>query len=198
LQETHQLPEGDGHGVVRIERGREDSTVGGKAQARKDEIVTALTTARRKILDAAHALPPEKQDEVFLGVWSVKDLLAHLIGWDYTNMEAVKSILEGELPEFYAHQDRDWQSYNSMLVERHKREDFAELLYAVEASQRALMIFLEAVPAEEFDKDHAVRFKRYKVTIAHLLEAEAEDEEEHYKQIKEFAEATNTRSNGAP
>jgi hypothetical protein len=168
--------------------------VGDKAQARKDEIVTALTTARRKILDAAHALPPEKQDEVFLGVWCVKDLLAHLIGWDYTNMEAVKSILEGGLPEFYAHQDRDWRTYNSVLVERHKREDFAELLYAVEASQRALMVLLEAVPAEEFDKDHGVRFKRYKVTIARLLQAEADDEEEHYTQIKEFAERTSSPS----
>jgi uncharacterized damage-inducible protein DinB len=168
--------------------------VGDKAQARKDEIVTALTTARRKILDAAYALPPEMQDEVFLGVWSVKDLLAHLIGWDYTNMEAVKSILEGELPGFYAHQDRDWQTYNSMLVERYKKEDFAELLYSMEAPQRALMGLLEAVPAEEFDKDHGVRFKRYKVTIGRLLQAEADDEEEHYTQIKEFAERTSSPS----
>ena len=161
--------------------------MGDKDQAKKDEIVAALIQGRRKILDVAYTLPPERQETVFLGVWSVKDLLAHLIGWDYTNLEAVKSILEGELPEFYAHQDRDWQTYNSILVERYKKEDFAELLYAVEASQRALMGLLEAVPAEEFDKDRGIRFKRYKVTIARLLEAEAEDEEEHYTQIKEFA-----------
>jgi hypothetical protein len=159
-----------------------------KAQARKDEIITALTTARRKILDVAYTLPPEKQDEVFLGVWSVKDLLAHLVGWDYTNIEAVKSILDGELPEFYSYRDRDWQTYNSLLVEMHKKEDFAELLYSVEASQRALMGLLGTVPADEFDKDKGVRFKRYKVTIARLLQAEADDEEEHYRQIKEFAE----------
>lgn len=165
-----------------------------KAQARKDEIASALIQARRKILDAAYTLPPEKQEKVFLGVWSVKDLLAHLIGWDYTNVEAVKSILEGELPEFYAHRDRDWQTYNSMLVERYKKEDFNELLYAVEASQRALMGLLEAVPAEEFDQDRGVRFKRYKVTIARLLQAEADDEEEHYRQIKEFAEGNSSPS----
>lgn len=27
-----------------------------------------------------------KKDEIFLGDWSVKDLLAHLVGWDYTNL----------------------------------------------------------------------------------------------------------------
>jgi len=160
-----------------------------KAQPKKDEIVAALIQARRKILDVAHTLPPEKQDQVFLGVWSVKDLLAHLIGWDYTNIEATKSILAGELPEFYSYRDRDWQTYNAFLVEQHKKDDFVEVLYAVEASQRALMSFLGTVPAEEFDRDRGIHFKRYKVTIARLLRAEAEDEEEHYRQIKEFAES---------
>jgi hypothetical protein len=158
-----------------------------KAQAKKDEIVAALIQARRKILDVAHTLSPEKQDQVFLGVWSVKDLLAHLIGWDYTNIEAIKSILAGELPEFYSYYDHDWQTYNASLVDQYKKDDFVELLYSVETSQRALMGLLATVPAEEFDKDRGIRFQRYKVTIARLLQAEAEDEEEHYRQIKEFA-----------
>jgi hypothetical protein len=159
-----------------------------KAQQKKDNIILALSQARRKILKVAHTLPSDKQGEVFLGVWSAKDLLAHLVGWDYTNIEATKSILVGELPEFYSHHDRDWASYNALLVERHRIEDYAELLHSVEASHRALVDLLATVPADEFEKDRGVRYKRYKVTIARLLQAEAEDEEEHYSQIKEFAE----------
>ena len=157
------------------------------AKEKKESIIAALIQARRKILDVAYALPPEKQDEVFLGVWSVADLLAHLIGWDYTNLDATKSTLQGELPEFYSHRDRDWETYNALLVERHKEEDFTELIYSVETSQRALMDFLATVPDSEFDKDRGVRYKRYKVTITRLLQAEAEDEEEHSRQIKAFA-----------
>ncbi len=159
------------------------------AQERKESIISDLIQARRKIVDVAYALPPEKQDEVFLGVWSVADLLAHLIGWDYTTVEATKSILEDELPEFYSHRDRDWETYNALLVERHKEEDFTELLYLLETSQRALMGLLTTVPASEFDKDRGIRFERYKVTIARLLQAEAEDEEEHARQMKAFAES---------
>ena len=144
----------------------------------------------------AYALPPEKQDEVFLGVWSVADLLAHLIGWDYTNLEAAKSILQGELPEFYSHRDQDWETYNALLVERHKEEDFTGLLYSLETSQRALMGFLATVPASEFDKDRGIRYKRYQVTLARLLQAEAEDEEEHARQIKAFAESGSPSSAG--
>jgi hypothetical protein len=162
-----------------------------KAQQKKDDIISALSQARRKILKVAHILPSDKRSEVFLGVWSAKDLLAHLVGWDYTNIEATKSILSGELPEFYSRHDRDWASYNAFLVERHKTEDYAELLHSVEASHRALVDLLATVPADEFEKDRGVRYKRYKVTIARLLRAEAEDEEEHYRQIKAFAESGN-------
>ena len=45
-----------------------------------------LIETRRKILDAASSPSPEQQDEVFLGIWSVKDLLAHLAGWNVTNI----------------------------------------------------------------------------------------------------------------
>jgi len=41
---------------------------------KKDRAISGLVEARRKILDVASALSPERQDEVFLGVWSVKDL----------------------------------------------------------------------------------------------------------------------------
>ena len=159
-----------------------------KEQQTKDSIFSALTEVRRKILHVAHTLSRERQDEVFLGIWSARELLAHLVGWDYANIEATKSILSGELPEFYSHHDRDWASYNAFLVERHKIEDYAELLRSVEASHRALVDLLATVPADEFEKDRGLRYKRYKVTIARLLQAEAEDEEEHYRQIKAFAE----------
>jgi hypothetical protein len=165
------------------------SDVADKAQARKDEIISALIQARRNILDAAYTLPPERRGEVFLGVWSVKDLLAHLVGWDYTNRDAVKSILDGELPQFYSHHDRDWATYNAFLVKRYKTEKYAELLYAVETSHRALMNLLATVPADEFDEDRGVRYKRYKVTIARLLQSEADDEEEHARQMEAFAES---------
>lgn len=157
-------------------------------QQRKDDIISSLRVARRKIMDLAYRLPPDKRDQVFLGTWSVQDLVPHLIGWDYTNIDAVKSILEGELPYFYQYRDRDWATYNALLVSRHKTGHYADLLCSAEASHRALVHLLATVPADEFDKDRGVRYKRYKVTIARLLQAEAEDEEEHARQINEFAE----------
>jgi hypothetical protein len=162
--------------------------VSATAQARKDQIISGLVETRRKILDAAASLPSERQDEVFLGVWSARDLLAHLVGWDFTNIQATEEILAGKLPSFYSHHDRDWETYNARLVAEHKTEDFADLIASVEDSSQKLIDFLETVSAEEFDKDRGIRFKRYKVTIARLLQPEIDDEKTHYMQIKEFGD----------
>ncbi|MBN1812184.1 MAG: ClbS/DfsB family four-helix bundle protein [Anaerolineae bacterium] len=152
-------------------------TVAGAAQAQKDAIIAGLVEARSKILAEVRALPTGEQDRVFLGTWSVKDLLAHLVGWDVTNLEAVGEILAGQKPSFFQYHDPDWQSYNARLVTEHKRDDLAEMVASVEASHHRLIDFLQSVPADEYVK---------KKKIGTLLRAEARDEEEHCRQLRTF------------
>ena len=157
-----------------------------KAQAKKKQLLVELQETRTGILKEAAVLSAEKQDVIFLGIWSVKDLLAHLAGWDYTNLDASKAVLAGELPSFYEHHSRDWQTYNAMLVAKYKRDSFKELLALVKISQQELFEFLQSVVPESFSKDFGVRFRGYKVTIQRLLEAEIKDEQAHCQQIKDF------------
>ncbi len=157
-----------------------------KAQLKKDELIANLIETRRKILDITSSFSPTEHDEVFLGIWSIKDLLAHLIGWLEANRKAVKAIRSGKLPEFYAYKDRDWQTYNARLVRKYKRDSLAELMSTMQVSHQKLIASVQIIPAEEFEQDKGVRFKGYKVTIARLLEAELKDEKEHYIQIERF------------
>ena len=154
--------------------------------SKKDEIITGLVRVRQEIVDGVSSLPSARHDEAFLGRWSVKDLIAHLIGWDYTNLEAVKEILRGKLPRFYAFYDRDWASYNAKLVREHKRDSLSGLLASLESSHRALISFLGSVPPEGFQKDHGVRSPQGRaVTIVDLLQTEIDDEREHLEQIRD-------------
>jgi hypothetical protein len=158
--------------------------------SRKDQILSDLIGTRQNILAEVSGLSERKQDQVFLGIWCVKDLLAHFIGWDETNIDATKSVLKGQLPAFYQHRDQDWQTYNAMLVKKHKRDSFQELLGAVKGSQKKLIEFLQTILPEHFNKDFGVRFRGYKVTIQRLLEAEWKDEQAHLQQITEFFRQT--------
>ena len=157
-----------------------------KTQARKEEIISALVKARQDILAEVSLLSKADRNRIFLGTWSVKDLLAHLAGWDFTNIDAIKSVLAGKLPSFYEYRDRDWQTYNAMLVGKYKRNSFRELLATVKRSQKELIEFLQPIPPEYFGKDFDVRFRGYKVTIQRLLEADIKDGQVHYQQIVDF------------
>ena len=151
---------------------------------KKEKIIFDLVETRRGILQVASSLPPEKQDQVFLGVWSVKDLLAHLIGWDFANMEAVQAIQAGRLPGFYEHHDRDWQTFNAYLVAKYKKDNFTKLVKDLEQSHHQLVKLLEEIPANEFGQDWGIRYKGYRVIIAKIIGSELSDERKHLEQIK--------------
>lgn len=159
-----------------------------KSETRKRELLSGLIETRAAILHAASQLSPETQNTIFLGVWSVVDLIAHLVGWDFTNLSAAKGIQAGKLPEFYSHYDKDWKTYNAELVAKYKRDDFEELLTLARDAHSQLIVYLESIPAEAFEKDFGVRSGRnYRVTIARLLQAEWKDEQEHLEQIRKFS-----------
>jgi uncharacterized damage-inducible protein DinB len=158
----------------------------GATAEKKRQWIDELVAARRSLLEAVRALLGARQDEVFLGTWSVKDLLAHLVGWDATNLKAVQEILSGQYPAFFQFYDKDWHSYNARLVERYKIEPFAALLAEVEDSHRQLVGFLESLSAAELVGGKARSAKGRTVTIRGLLRAEANDERQHAGQVSAF------------
>ena len=163
------------------------------AQTKKEQLIAEAFAARRELLDVASVLCEAEEDTVILGHWTVKDLLAHLVGWDHANLEGIEAILAGRLPAFYAHYDPDWRTFNASLVINYRRDSLAEGIIAAEESHRELLGAAQAVPAAEFGQDHGVRSpKGRRVTIAMLLIAEASDERKHALQIKDFVAQTNS------
>jgi hypothetical protein len=155
-------------------------------QEKKDDLIAGLADVRDRIIREAGAMPPKIRDVVFLGTWSIRDLLAHLAGWDVTNLRATKDILNGKLPRFMAYYDEDWATYNGQLILKYGRKKFARQVALLEKTHRELIEYLKEVPPEEFDKDRDIHFEGYKVTLAWLIKAEFRDEEEHLNQVLEF------------
>jgi hypothetical protein len=153
---------------------------------KKRALIDNLVMARRDLLEAVQALSPDQVEVVFLGTWGVSDLVAHLVGWDYTNLQAVQEILAGQPPSFFQYYDKDWQTYNRTLVEKYKCLPFTALLADVENSQRQLITFLENVPAKTLIQGKARNLRGRSVSIQSLLRAEARDELTHADQVRAF------------
>jgi hypothetical protein len=152
--------------------------------AGKPEIIAELQDSRAAVIQHLTALPAERHDEPFLGEWSVRDLQAHLIGWDYTNADAVRSLIAGTLPDFFSRWDPDWRSYNAELVRLHLRDRLPDLIDDAARSHEELIKLLERTPAREFTMDRGVRAPAgFVVTISNLLETQVGDEREHFRQM---------------
>jgi hypothetical protein len=157
-----------------------------KIEARKTQLLANFLRVRLEILAAARLTPLENLDEPFVGNWSLLDLLAHLSGWDEDNLSAIAALQSGALPEFYQYYDRDWQSYNALLVERFRCSSLGEQVTLVETTHTALLAYLESLPAPLFERDFGVRFKGIRVSISRLVAAELHDETIHLDQINRW------------
>jgi hypothetical protein len=155
-----------------------------KADRRKESVIAGLVKTRREILEGAVTIPVERRDAAFVGVWSIQDLLAHLAGWDYTNLEGVQALLKGEVPGFFASHDRDWKTFNAALVASHRRDDLTEMIAIVQKSQSELVAFLDTLSDEDFLR--VVRVNTFRMSIGALLNFEIRDEKVHLEQIRQF------------
>jgi hypothetical protein len=57
------------------------------AQERKRQVLAERVDARTRLLDLAISLAPEQRETIFLGTWALSDLVAHLVGRDFTNIQ---------------------------------------------------------------------------------------------------------------
>lgn len=157
------------------------------AQQKKEQLLSGLMEVRRLILDLAGALPVEKQKAAYLGEWDIYDMLAHLAGWDFTNIQAVEEIRSGIVPEFYQYSGPDWRDYNAQLVAKYRMDELEPLLNFVRATQQTLLKIIIDLQPEELYIDRGIRIRSYRITIARLLEAELKDERVHLAQLEAFA-----------
>ncbi len=157
--------------------------MGASREKKKARILADVQEARSSILAAASELSEAQRGEVFLGVWSVSDILAHVAGWDLANIEGIEAILGGRLPDFYRHFDPGWRSFNAELVARNGRSNWDELTRWVQHCHQRLMARARQVPAEDFFIDRGLRWKGRRVTVDAILRADARDVRKHRQQI---------------
>ncbi|MBN2256860.1 MAG: ClbS/DfsB family four-helix bundle protein [Anaerolineaceae bacterium] len=150
----------------------------------KKALLTAFHDNRQALLTCARSWPYDRTEEIFLGSWSVLDLLAHLSGWDEANRAAVSDVQVGKLPEFYAHKDPDWQTFNAMSVRQYRRPSLPQQINQVNQTVGLLEDCLMELDAAAFYKDYGVRYKGWKVIIARLIESELHDERIHLEQMQ--------------
>jgi len=130
-------------------------------------------------------------EELFLKkftLWSPRDVVAHLIGWNRYIIEGSKQIKRGELPFYDIDPGENYSKVNAVLVRKYSSRDKQELLDELQASAQELKQFLQSLDPSEWDRDYGVRHKGATITIQNTVDELIEDYVKHRKQIEKSAE----------
>jgi hypothetical protein len=152
-----------------------------------DARVAALRASVERFADAVADLPePLFLQEV--GGRTPRDIVAHLIGWNWYTIEGDEQHRRGELPAYLVDPGEDYSTVNAAAMRRYASRDRDELLAQLRDSLAALEAYLVALPPAAWDDDHGVSYNGRPLTLARLVGTLTHDYDHHYQEIVAWPE----------
>jgi hypothetical protein len=116
----------------------------------KQELLNQAAREYKAFHESLQGLNEEHLTEVWLGTWSIKDIVAHIVGWHSEMGPALERIARGErpVPEGVSYDDVD--RWNAKFVAARRGAEAADLLLELDKSHERFMHQADAVPEERF------------------------------------------------
>ena len=116
----------------------------------KDELLKSAEEEFRAFKAALRDLDEARLTEVWLGAWSIKDIVAHISGWHRELGPALERMARGErpIPEGTSYEDVD--AWNSKFAGAKKDSPVSEVLMELDTSHAYFMAQAAEVLEERF------------------------------------------------
>ncbi len=150
---------------------------------RKQELLDEIASARAEFLDAINGLTPEQMRMPgACGIWSVKDVIAHLTAWESETVTALNQIQNRRVPSIL--QIEDIHSWN----EDQYHQNAARPLEAITADFEGVHRMLRQM-IEDLDEQTLFNHRRFRwmegEPLAYLIQENAPwHEQEHAEDIR--------------
>ena len=145
-----------------------------------DHLDTAIAdnaAARSELLQAVDAIPGQRRLETAMGEWSVKDVVAHLIGWQDGYAAALEAAAGGERPSIPGYEDDD--SYNARSVDAARGDSWEQVMGQLRTSRERYEAAIRGLRALPEDRWAAGR-------TLHRLSQMSTHEREHIAEILQW------------
>jgi hypothetical protein len=83
-----------------------------------DELVSQFEEVRAEFLDVLRQFPARNRSRILFGKWSLKDVVAHLTGWDQYFVDILISLQAGEEPPYWGNMDK----FNEASVQKRRKK----------------------------------------------------------------------------
>jgi hypothetical protein len=146
----------------------------------RDSLLHRLDETRSKIQSLLPKVDIGK--EIYLG-WTIKELLAHMTGWDDATIDALRSHVIGRPPSIPAIRSLD--KYNELTVSSRKDLDYDQVQKEWRLTRQILRTIIEQMPEDDFFEPLIVPWGK-KATVTHLVDLFRSHEEEHAQDVIEW------------
>jgi hypothetical protein len=125
----------------------------------------------------------DRTGEIYPG-WTMKDMLAHMTGWDDATIDSLKAHVVDRPPSVPAIRSLD--EYNDLTVTSRKDLDYDQVVKEWRLTRQVLRTIIEQMPMDKLLEPLVVPWGD-KTTVAFLVEMFRDHEEEHVHDILEWA-----------
>lgn len=117
----------------------------------KHELLTQAAHEYKAFHEALRGLNEAQMTEVWLGTWSVKDIVAHMSGWHREMGPALERLARGQrpIPEGTSYEDVD--AWNAKFVAAARSMSAADALLEFDKSHEHFLRLADAVPDERWE-----------------------------------------------
>ena len=114
----------------------------------KEELLNEAAREYRALHEALQGLNEAQMTDVWLGTWSVRDIVAHIAGWHQEMAPALERLARGERPirEGVSYDDVD--AWNERFAAARRTAAVADVLLELDKSHEAFLKAAAAVPGE--------------------------------------------------
>ena len=147
----------------------------------KEELLNTAAREYKAFHEALRGLNEEHMTEVWLGTWSIRDIIAHIVGWHHEMAPALQRIARGErpIPDGVSYEDVD--VWNARFAAAKKDAEVADVLLDLDKSHEDFLHAAAAVPEE--------RFQAGKTAYRIVDQNSAHHYKEHGDQIRAWRDA---------
>jgi hypothetical protein len=151
---------------------------------KKAPLIQRLDEARAQMRALLAEVDPRA--EIYPG-WTMKEILAHIAGWDDAVAASLRAHAGGQEPGTPALEGID--AYNIQSVATRQALAYDQVVREWELAREQLKAAIDAMPAEKFDERLLVPWGG-RGTIPRLVHIFAEHEEEHAAEVREIITRT--------
>jgi hypothetical protein len=146
-------------------------------KADQQYLLARLDETRLRLEQLLPRIPHDK--EIYPG-WTIKDLLAHISGWDEASIDSLRAHVSGRLPGTPA--DRGIDEYNVRTVASRTDLDYEHVLKEWILTRQVLRSIVEQMSEDKFIQPLIVPWGG-KGTVPSLVETFRDHEDEHARDI---------------